>query len=663
MSEPVDSEGMALARTSDDSLRQIISFLTGEDVVRLLTTGSKSFIARVAHNTTRLLWDFSLPSYFPSCSFEFGNLRSLIIKTGHPHVFVSLHGRHILPLEPMVSLETLDLAFPTSHLVFAPALWPGGLDLASSFPRLTYLSVRSASNCPCPDGWAKTLPTTLRSLTIGTRQDFTSYINASSFEDLPTGLQHLEFGYYCNVGPEEMNLLRFPNLRVLRIYSTRSWGALKSLPASLEELQIRCWDEDLPSETFPLSKFPPKIRTLTLVGAQLELDFDSMAPPTLEILHLELDRDLTLEELENFFHTKRLLALQEIYCLTPESLKMLPSLTELQLLGSIPTTHDALEILPRKLERFLLRDHMRTSPSVSFKYLPPTLKDFFGHIVVPEDISDLPKSITTLSLRLSSRISSLKIPTAVWRKLPSKLTQLSVQWSLFESEECLHCLPAKLQELTLLMEPSDNMIERITFSKSLQKYLEKLFITLGDPSQLPHMRMTESLFPKLNEFSRLSSLFISCKVLINSSTLAFLPKTLLELSLKCVEFENFGLPRNQTLENADWKEGALSRLPEGLETLNLTHWEESPDSIDLKLFSHLPPRLVVLNLTTRKIACKNPKAFVSSLPRRISELRYAFTRRGDDGLLENDYTIETAFGEAVAEYYSDSFGDEPRSVP
>lgn len=105
----VRAEVMALAHTSDDALALIISFLKGEDVMRLMDTGAKRFTARVSYNTRHLFWRFPRPAYFPSCSYTFANLKSLTIKANSRHGHLSLHGRSILPREPLASLESLDI--------------------------------------------------------------------------------------------------------------------------------------------------------------------------------------------------------------------------------------------------------------------------------------------------------------------------------------------------------------------------------------------------------------------------------------------------------------------------------------------------------------------------------------------------------------------------
>lgn len=157
---------MRLAQTSDDSFRLILSCLTGEDVIRLMATGSKRLIAPIAQNPT-LIWNLSRPALFPSCSFDFRNLRSLIVNSISLGGYVSLNGRSLLPQEPMVSLETLELSFSTSHLIFEPHPSHQGMKLCSAFPRLTSLTLQSDTYTVIAKDWAETLPKTLVSLSLG----------------------------------------------------------------------------------------------------------------------------------------------------------------------------------------------------------------------------------------------------------------------------------------------------------------------------------------------------------------------------------------------------------------------------------------------------------------------------------------------------------------
>lgn len=654
---------MSLTGTSDDSLELILSFLMGEDVMRLMAVGSKTLIARVAHKTTNLVWNFIRTSYFPSSSYTFANLRSLSVKIGGYRSYLSLHGHPLLPLEPMSSLESLDLSFLSSHLVFAPATSPVGMSLSSLLPRLTSLAIRSDISCAVPDDWAESLPKGLTSLTMLVRinnYERTLFIDASSLNHLPSGMQHLKFGSSCSIGAGKVNFERFRDLRTLELADALSWDALDSLPNTLQTLLV--WnsnrDFSLPTKTFPLSKLPPNIRSLDLSGAALQLDFDTMAPLTLEEVQFGLEEDVPVENFVRFFQTKNLRVVHGVGSMTAESLALFPNLQIISGLGNI-TTLTTFEILPRNFESLFLQDSNRVSPAVSFKNLPPALKTLYSPILCYEDVSDLPKTLTTLKFHNFPRSTPIKVPAAVWRQLPSQLRRLEVDLCFFESEECFHALPEKLQHLEFDFTGSQAhfaMSEIATFPTSIQESVQKLYFSLKHRPLVDAEYRADFMFPKLSPFTSLTDLRFALYTVINSSTLANLPKTLTELQLNAVEFENFGLPVGQ---NIDWKEGALSRLPEGLRALKLQYAKESSVAIDFKLFSNLPRRLDKLYLSTKQEICENPKSFISMLPRRLSELSYIYKESKNEGESSEDgdptNNAKRELKEAIDEYFSDPF--------
>lgn len=657
---------MSLAHTSDDSLAVILSFLMGEDVLRLIAAGSKSLNARLVRNTTNLFWGFARPTYYPSCSFSFASLRSLTIKGSGRNAHISLHGRPLLPLEPMVSLQSLDLSFTDAHLVFSPVTSNKGLNLASSLPKLTSLAVRSETRSTLAHSWTETLPKGLLSLTMAiniSSYDQDSFIDSSSFENLPSGLQHLNFGILCPIGVGKVNFKRFEDLRTLELLNTLSWEALDSLPDRLQNLRIMYWNDDdfgTPMATFPLSKLPPNIKVLVLTGPRLEIDFDMRAPHTLEEVELDLESDITVQNFERFLQTKNIRVALGVGPLTPESLALFPNV---QRITGVTETRPALttfEIIPRKLQMLVMPNSMRSSPLLPLKNLPPALKTLHCPLLSHEDIPDLPKSLTVLKLH---RITPVKVPAAVWRELPPQLKRLDLDLKLFESEECFHALPDKIESLYLDVdsEASIAMLERATFPKSLQESAESLFCYIRDRNLINAECRTYSLFSKLSPFTRLTNLRFSLYLLIDCSTLSNLPKTLTELHLDAVNFENFGLPLGQDPEKRfDWKEGALSRLPEGLRGLQLQYATDSSVAIDHKLFSNLPRQLVSLYLRTRRPICENPKSFISMLPRRLSDLSYIYNKSKSESEVVKfgEHTInhaERELQEAIDEYYSDPF--------
>lgn len=173
-------------------------------------------------------------------------------------------------------------------------------------------------------------------------------------------------------------------------------------------------------------------------------------------------------------------------------------------------------------------------------------------------------------------------------------------------------------------------------------------------SRTPTTTAGTSLFSKLSAFSSLASLCIGPHIVITSTTLSKLPKSLVELRLKRVELENYGLPFGKEV---DWKDGALSRLPETLERLDLDFLYAPPESIDFKVFSMLPSRLETLKVNTRHSVCLFPKSFIASLPKRLTTLEYLYSDPPDedDEFLLEGRDIKEELREAIAEYYSDPF--------
>lgn len=488
-----------------------------------------------------------------------------------------------------------------------------------------------------------------------------SDIAPSSLEHLPLRLKHLEFKPECFIGSGKVNLKQFTDLRALRIGSVLSWDVLESLPDFLEELELHLRNPNAPHATFALSKLPPKIRALTLHGSRLKLNFDSMAPSSLEELSLDLDDAMELQETTKFFHTKNLRMAGGVDCRTPEALAVLPNLKEIPSIRTFDSEVDTLEILPRKLQSLYIPDCMRTSPSVSFKHLPPTLTELYCHVLSAEDVLELPKTIKTLAVDHSDTNPSLTIPTAVWRELPSEITRLGVPLRLLDPEACFHVLPEGLEDLALAVIPPDGIIERITFPKSLKKSLKRFVIHTQDTGVSspppPHVKISaDSLLSKLSEFSRLVGIRIATKIVVKSSSLSSLPKTLVELALESVEFENFGLPEGQSPQNSDWKEGALSRLPEGLEELTVKYSTSTPGSIDYDILSRLPRGLTSLIVFSDGDVCRDLKRLFSTLPRRLAYLSYKFTDFG--GTLSG---VSKELQELTQEYYSDPFWNGHRT--
>lgn len=669
----VSAENMALTQASDDTLSRILYFLSHDDILRLLITGSKRLTARMVQNTTKFDWTLTRPTLFPSFCFTFAKLKSLTIYAGcqrdlTPHL--SMKGRSILPLEPMVALESLNFDFQLSSLLFEPQLEHGGLSLSSCFPKLTSLSVSSRSDHALPYNWTESLPKTLLTLSLNIQTAASIWgteIDPFVFDSLPESLQHLDFGYSMRITPGKLNLRRFANLRSLSLNWLVSWDVLESLPDSLE-LLVAIFpetDDDLPSRTtFLFSQLPPKLRVLSLNGPCLQIIYDRKALLALEELDLGSGYlNVTEETFKNYFPTNNLRKVLLPEDITPSLMEILPNLEHLTniYLYDLPS----LQILPRNLtslELFASSD----AQHLPAKDLPPKLKKLQSHVFCAEDISDLPRTI--LKLNLSALKNSVPaLPASVWRTLPPKLSKLEVDLHIFDSEECFLVLPGTLQKLHLCLRPNwdeshcAGIIERITFPKPMQESLLHFRIQDDQNEQRETENKLHALIPKFAGFSRLQTLSIRAKMTVNYDTFSNLPKTLTMLELKCQSFENYGLPAGKDRFETDWKEGAFSKLPEGLENLKVSFSMPSAYEIHFGLFSRLPRRLASLEI--RHFGNFDPKQFASSLPRRLSYLNFNFRFPVRGNTSQEQFTIAVqehairmkSLSEAIDEYYSDPF--------
>lgn len=122
-------------------------------------------------------------------------------------------------------------------------------------------------------------------------------------------------------------------------------------------------------QVFPISKFPPKIRVLSLNGSGLAFDFDSKAPVTLEELQLSLCAPLESEEVLKYFFSKNLRILRGFDALTLDMLKEMPNLEEMYDLDRLDEELLTLEALPRKLKFARLSSKMRPSHQLSLQNL------------------------------------------------------------------------------------------------------------------------------------------------------------------------------------------------------------------------------------------------------------------------------------------------------
>lgn len=662
---------MSLLHASDDALRLILFYLPGQSVAKLWMTGDRRLISRLQQNTEHLLCEFDRPTLFPVSCFNYRALKSLTVRctnTGDGYGHIALTDFSMFPLEPMKSLEKLDLTFPLSRLFIEAPPSPSSLSLASSFPRLTSLSIQSSASDPFSDGWAERLPRTLLSLKMDL---YHPEIPSSSFHSLPSGLKELEIG---QIGAGDLNLGRFEQLRRVSL-GVADWHYSSTLPESIEELviQVRSSLEHnaAPNVVFPISKLPPRLRVWNFGGPGLTLDFDCKAPSTLEDVTLSEEHyDLSPEELLKFFHTENLRALYMpgLSDMPPSLWDALPNLEFISQYESINESPMVLEKLPRKLKSLWLQN-LTDARTESLNDLPPMLEEILMTISDPSEIAQLPRKLKTLDIFPQAKCTPY-IPASAMRELPPSLTKLHLSIELIESEECLQVLPASLNHLEMVFTSTHHtahvqpLVERFTFPKSLQESLQSISMYFFAAKGKSANTALETLIPKFSPFSCLTMLHIAAHILIKSDTLSNLPQTLTGILLHRVEFENFGLPLGQRRSSkSDWKNGALSRLPEGLIQLHLI---TSSDKTDIMVISKLPARLASLRVNTPVIFDFSPKQLFDALPRRLSHLECIYRYIEIDRPSTNAEDLETddddngaaherEMKEARDEYYADPF--------
>lgn len=569
----------------------------------------------------------------------------------------------------MPTLLSLEFDFPYSHSIFAPSPSREAPKLSSSFPNLTCLSITSRTFNYLPSEWTQSLPQSLLSLSLDCCPT-AGGITASAFNALPRGLTELQFGRYCSIRDGEIDFRRFSGLRVLRLYAGTHWTVLDSLPDSLEELLVHMDSLAGQAVTFPFSKLPPTLRVWDLSGPGIDFDFDCKAPSTLEELRIETDVRLKPERLEQFFHTKNLRRLSTwgIGPYTPALMATLPNVEEFFKSKLFFLNLPTVDFLPKKLKTISIVQNDPNTKPLAVKDLPPHLESLKMRLWCSEDLAALPRTLKHLRIYPPPAALTLRHSPSALRTLPPHLKSLHLKMNSFESPKCMHALPAGLEKLTLDIYSFLEMIEDLTFPPTMQKNLRKLSIHYYGDNSAGDLRL-DTLVPKMNDsFSRLESLNISAKILIYCNTLSNLPKSLTELNLSNAELDEYGLPEPQDPKNSDWTEGAFSRLPEGLVSLQLRFNRAVPYSIDFKVFSRLPKRLASLFLHTSESRCDSPRQFVANLPRRLGYIKYVYTpTKNIDGMVsprekkENE-KLDKEFEEALREYYADPFWDENDDV-
>lgn len=605
--------------------------------------GSKRLIARLIQNTTILDWELFRPTYFPTSSFSFPNLATLKVRASYYNGYLSLQDSPLWPTSPMRRLETLDLAFQHSYLLFAPVALRDEMTLAHFFPNLTYLSIAPELRRAFPAGWPQKLPPKLSTLKLLSGPNVPRRIEwaCEPLNDLPKGLTHLEMGSIYPINDGKLDLALFQELRFLSLHIAH-WSVILSpqLPNTLEVVKISVETEDReiadgPAVArFKTSKLPPRIRVWNIDSRDFYFEYDIMVPPTLEEF---VPSTMVFERhAEKHFHFENFKVLHFNHWTIIPLLRTFPNLEDIGNIhvGAI-TLAEAGRALPpnlKSLSKFFCNDQVAYLP---LDLLPRSMTKLGTYIWVEKDILALPRTLTELkleplgefgdvlhakyskpdALRLIRRIA---LPSAAWKQLPPNLKRLKVDTTLFSGVECLSELSSTLETLKLVLPSSHSkMWKEMKFDTNLQLSLKTLHVI----GKFKRGITPDWIGTEMSRFSSISTLLVDAKMILGYHTLSLLPPTLTSLTLRTCEVENFGAPQNEENEvELDWSRSAFSRLPAGLHTLDIAVHARDTKFIDCRLFSRLPEKLACLTLTSELPFHPHPEALIEVLPRRLARV-------------------------------------------
>lgn len=604
---------------SDDSIREILSYLTGQEVISLITTGSKGLIKRLMWNTTKLVFNFNESTYFPTVAYRFPNLESLIINSsiGSASNHLSTKGLDVLPRRPMKSLKSLNVNFATSVRFLGPR--PDGNTMSTLFPNLTSLEVQSSMHLAglgvqaVPEQGIGSVAQLL-GIPIGTNV-LSRCIPSSWLDHLPIGIQNLRIDVaHAQTIVEKVDLRRYKNLRTVHIKSLM-YPSLPLLPDSIEELHLTfLWNR----LALTVSKFPPNIRVWNIYGSTIRFELDCMAPHTLEeVSFLCQDHYTELENVKQFFVLSSLKKFSMNGSSLPIDLVDQTPRIESFLVASNIDASQAIARLPDCITTLEISSNLAPPDAPTW---PSALRTLTMTVSNVDNILNLPQTLTSLRLNYSNLRN---IPSAVWSTLPPQLRVMKVDMILFKTSKGLHALPETLEELCMTASIPSHYTG-LSFSDSLSRSLKILEMRCYPEytGQTSLGYAGSEFLRKIENFAKLEVLNIQFPVPPNSpmlryDTLAKLPKTLTDLQLDGA-FVDYGLPTGASFSSdTDLSHGLLSRLPKDLKRLVLYIHTDQGVSINSKLFSRLPKGLAVLKLAC---AVDSLESLISVLPKRIASL-------------------------------------------
>ena len=286
-----------LEHTSDDSLTQILSYLNGDDVFRLITSGSRRLLSKIGQNLTHFELRASRNMFFPSSIWNLPKLQSVLLKPRFPELslHLSANGGSIFPKESCESLLNFEM-----ESVFSSSILKQTQDgtsligsvgcLSSVFPRLEHLKL-SGYRTPIPreaEQYETLLPSRLLSLHLsGVRGYPASPLPEHFFEHLPTTITSIVLRE-VEIDEGRPNFERLSSLKYLTVSAFQTRQVLSVLPPSLEEMNL--FIKRFEGRAMRASQLPPRVRSVIL-SRNVRIFCDVPLPSTIEVMNATMEMD------------------------------------------------------------------------------------------------------------------------------------------------------------------------------------------------------------------------------------------------------------------------------------------------------------------------------------------------------------------------------------
>jgi hypothetical protein len=643
---------MSFADLSSDAIVQILQYLDGVDILRLISTGNRKVRSK-AERVEKVYqegWPFMK---MPISLFKLPFVHTILINLNqYCEIYPwRLNGALPLPPMPLKSLTRLTMYCAQSFSV---------LKLDNGVPILdTYLL-------------------NLKSLVLGCS---TVIVNETHLEALPQGLIELEL--YSRTVPQSeppilcatLNKLP-PHLEVLCImspvilvgedpynYESLVWPVglrrlrldrvdpcmFHNLPPSIEDLTLLVEPNDFNSVKMPLTTdLLPASLTKVIVTARANgysepLSFHPTTfPPNLLLCNLPFDLEAT--SAADWIHLPRSITKMSIsphfHTICPLHIH-LPNLEQWTgLYGPQAHPDSLLQNLPQNL-RFLLvsnisLERITTIPS-KVAYLcanlrpgpqNPLIEDSSPSFTTPVyDVSRLP--VALLELNISATPKGEKFSKIDFGFLPQHLQALSFSFRDIEDVETLLAIPRSIKTISIDVVKSCGLSDNPRLMEYMPTNIRSLFIALHDPDTA--WRDWISTIGNWSQLERLSITSRCPSALPVDLDLIFkLPK-----SLKSVR-----LPVSQS----NLKPEHMERLPKGLCSLTFyaDYTEQSPICASDECFAKIPTSLCRLflptktqGLTSKLFEILSPNIVYIHGPQIVEELKSAFFHRNWEGYYAN----------------------------